>query len=219
MTESLAGTSPYKLWDLTTGSTVRCLSCHADSSLAPRAGRVDGTATPPTTDPSLAVHASADRGILIQNYRDRTLKAQFEPYDANDFALCYSCHAEAPFADISGDLRTDTNFEYHGFHVQNIAGLGGTSTDIDTARAGQGFAVCAECHFRTHSSGLPLAGQSLDGQTPTGGSRLVNYAPNVVAAAGFSAVTWTAKTDTQFGTCTLTCHNFTHGPKKTAYRY
>ncbi len=127
MAASLAGTSPFKQWNFSTTSTIRCLNCHASSDQfkpgAPPAGAAEIEA-----GANLPAHTSTNRGILLQNYRDRVLKGPLDAYDANDFALCYTCHAEAPFADTSGDARPDTNFRYHGLHVngERPAGHGRT---------------------------------------------------------------------------------------------
>lgn len=205
MDASLAGTSPYKLWTLSSGSTIRCVNCHADAAKIPAAS--------PSPTPelgqgsSLPVHASPNRGILIQNYRDRTLKGWVEPYSANDFALCYTCHAEAPFVDTSGAVRSDTNFRYHGVHVSggDLLGHGSTGTSIDTPGDGGGLATCSECHFRIHSTTFAVPGQAIDGQ------RLVNFAPDVTAEQPLiGTLAWTARTPTQAGTCTLTCHSQPH---------
>jgi hypothetical protein len=79
---SLAGTSPYKLWSFTTDSTIRCVNCHGDY-------RKFDTTTPPAAGSDLAPHANAYRGNLMQNYRDRELKPYTEPYQSGDFALCF----------------------------------------------------------------------------------------------------------------------------------
>lgn len=188
MAASLAGPSPYKLWNFTTGSTVRCSNCHASSSkFVP--------ATPPSAGADLPPHTSQFQGILLQNYRSRVLKSSAEPYDNADFALCFLCHTNSPF-NGSGDT-TATNFSLHGLHVRSIGG-GSASTDIDTAGAGQGKALCAECHFRLHST-------TFKSETPPQtiqGSRLVNFAPNVQANGG--TLSWTP------GSCTLTCHGVPH---------
>ena len=126
MANSLAGTSPYKLWSFSTGSTIRCVNCHGDY-------RKFDTTTPPAAGSDLAPHASQYRGNLMQNYRDRDLKPFTEPYRSNDFALCYLCHAEAPFSDGSGSNRADTNFRYHGLHLTGIRNRGSLDGDIDTA--------------------------------------------------------------------------------------
>ncbi len=76
-------------------STIRCVNCHGDYR------KFDATA-PPAAGSDLAPHATPYRGNLMQNYRDRDLKPFTEPYRSNDFALCYMCHAEAPFSDGSG---------------------------------------------------------------------------------------------------------------------
>ena len=200
MANSLAGTSPYKLWNFTTGSTVRCVSCHGDYRLA-------GSA--PAAGAQLAPHTSQYRGLLMNNYRGRDLKpvAATNSYTASDFALCFQCHAEAPFVDTSGNQRTDTNFRFHGFHLSKIydnPGGGGASTDIDTADAGQGNAICAECHYRIHSTTYGVSG--------VGNARLVNFAPNVQPNSMGQGPTWTytaGNPDT--GRCSLRCHGQNHG--------
>ncbi|HEY8134423.1 MAG TPA: cytochrome c3 family protein [Candidatus Limnocylindrales bacterium] len=205
-----SGTSPYKLWSWQTTSTIRCVNCHAD------ARRADAALTPPgsslAASASLAIHASPERGILIQPYQDRSLNGPIEPYAAADFALCYVCHSEAPFVDQTGQVRdgqngtvADTNFRYHGVHLSNpdvMSDRGFPGTDIDTPGYGAGFAICAECHFRIHSSAFPA-----DGRTP--GSRLVNFAPNVTAPTG-GVLSWQPVTGTSAGSCTLKCHGAPH---------
>src|SRR5450756_2151223 len=86
--QSLDGSSTYKLWNFNIGSTIRCLNCHAGGVTSP-------TADPPLPLPgsALAPHTSSNRGILLENYRDRVLKSTGEAYSAADFALCYVCHA------------------------------------------------------------------------------------------------------------------------------
>jgi hypothetical protein len=160
----------------------------------------------------LSVHASPQRGILIQPYQDRALNGPIEPYAAADFALCYVCHSEAPFVDQTGQVRdglngtvADTNFRYHGLHLSNpdvMRDRGFPGTDIDTPGYGAGFAICAECHFRIHSSAFPA-----DGRTP--GSRLVNFAPNVTAPTG-GTLDWQPLSGSNAGTCTLKCHGAPH---------
>jgi predicted CXXCH cytochrome family protein len=198
MALSLAGTSPYKLWVFGTQDTVRCESCHGNSSATTRTPR-------PLADASLDNHASPNRGILIAPYRDRTLKPR-GLYQPLDFALCYTCHAEAPMVDDSGDLREDTNFNWHGYHLSSISGNGLGGTDIDVPGAGPGNAICAECHFRIHGSALAVNGQA----QATG---LVNFAPNVQKLGG--VLNFQAATPTALGTCTLVCHGKAHN----AYGY
>jgi hypothetical protein len=203
MADSLAGSSPYKLWNFPTTGTVRCLNCHGNL------GSVD-PANPPLASGGLAPHASANRGILLANYRDRVLKSSTEAYRAADFALCYLCHAEAPFTNSTG---TATNFRYHGLHVSGIRGEGSGGTDIDTTGAGQGNAICAECHFRIHSVSYSYGSQVVSG------TRLVNFSPNVTPGGmgggmGGGAGGWT-QNGTTGGTCTLTCH----GEQHHGYRY
>jgi predicted CXXCH cytochrome family protein len=190
MANSLGGTSPYKLWDFTTGSTVRCVNCHGDPAKAT-------VADPPTPGGALAPHASENRGLLLQPYRDRTLKIAGEPYDAAEFALCYVCHAEAPFLNIGTGM---TSFDLHALHLSDLPG-GSGGLDIDTPGAGQGYATCAECHFRLHSTAGAVNAGDRDN------SRLVNFAPNVQPTSG-GVLEWTKVG--AGGTCTLTCHGAPH---------
>jgi predicted CXXCH cytochrome family protein len=201
MAASLAGTSPYKLWNFDTTSTIRCLNCHGDSDLA-------NPASPPDANAVLDNHAGPIRGILIAPYRDRQLLGSVEPYDPEDAALCLSCHAEGPFVDTSGDFNAETNFPFHGLHTSDIKSRGTGGTDIDVDGAGQGNATCAECHFRTHSTALPV-----DGQPPAAG--LVNFAPNIKPYDGplnayQGRFEFRAATPTSYGSCTLTCHGKPH---------
>lgn len=194
MTLSLAGTSPYKLWNFGPTDLVRCVNCHGDYRLA-------NPSNPPMAGARLAPHTSKNRGVLMNNYRDRVLKSQNDPYAKNDFALCYQCHAEAPFVDISGSPLPETNFSQHGFHVSNIAnnpaGNLQTGTSIDAASDGQGNALCAECHFRTHGQGATTGNSA--------GSRLVNFAPNVQPNS-VNILEW----DPNARTCSLSCHGADH---------
>ena len=200
MAESLAGSSPYKLWNFTPTSTIRCLNCHTSSSTP------DASATPaPAVNGALAPHTSSNRGILLRNYTDRVLKATSAAYSAGDFALCYVCHGEAPF---SSETATATNFNLHGLHLTQLAGKGAGGTDIDTPGAGQGNAICAECHFRLHSTTNKVGTQTISG------SRLVNFAPDVEPNGG--VLSWTS-TGTGSGSCTLTCHGHPHSSATQTY--
>jgi predicted CXXCH cytochrome family protein len=192
MTASLAGTSPYKLWTFQADSTIRCVNCHGDPSKAT-------PASPPDAATALAPHASEQRGLLMAAYRDRELKPNGEAYAAADFALCFQCHGESPMVDISGDPNAQTNFRYHGVHLQLAAGEGIGGQDIDQDGAGQGNLVCAECHFRIHGTTF-----AVDGQPAT--SRLVNFAPDARPVEG--VLRWTPSATG--GTCTLVCHGVTH---------
>jgi predicted CXXCH cytochrome family protein len=202
MALSLSGTSPYKQWNFTTTSTVRCVNCHGDpqkwDSTLPLGG-TDATAA----GGDLAPHTSQYRGILIQNYQDRVLKPAGELYTASDSALCLVCHAEEGLVSSSSSA---TNFRLHQEHLTGIAGKGNGGTNIDTPGDGQGNAICAECHFRIH--GTALAYQVGD-RTNT---RLVNFAPDVLPDGASGVLKWTS-TGVSTGTCTLTCHGYDHQAK------
>jgi predicted CXXCH cytochrome family protein len=207
MNDSLAGlgttgSSPYKLWNFTTTSTIRCLNCHANGTTPDATAAVS-----PGVD--LSAHTSNNRGILLRPYQDRILKPAGEPYSAENFALCYVCHAEAPFDNSTSPNNTiATNFPLHGEHLSGAAmmsaGDATKGTNIDTAGAGQGLAICAECHFRSHSTTFKVTPQTV------GGSRLVNFAPDVLPYPAIGGtISWTPNT-TGGGSCTLTCHGKEH---------
>ena len=102
---------------------------------------------------------------------------------------------------VSNSSSAPTNFSLHQKHLTIIGGKGNGGTDIDTPGAGQGNAVCAECHFRIH--GTALAYQVGDRNN----TRLVNFAPNVTPSGG--VLRWTP-TVGGGGSCTLTCHGKDH---------
>ena len=86
--------------------------------------------------------------------------------------------------------------------MNGIRGQGVPGSDIDQAGIGAGLAVCAECHYRIHSTTFAVNGQPA-------GSRLVNFAPNVTVPTSGSP-SWLVKTPTQNGTCAVTCHSKSH---------
>ena len=216
MQGSLSGTSPFKAWELTVDSLVRCTQCHGD----PTTVNQTASATPlkPAATAYEAPHASANRGILIAPYRDRVLKSQGQAYSAVDFALCFLCHTEAPFANTNEDpSSTFTSFSLHGRHIRDIGGSG-SSTSIDVAGAGSGYAICAECHFRIHSNALAFkAGDTAPVARSTNYTSLVNFAPNVTGAGGTGSPTWNAPNGSGNGSCALRCHGYTHTTSFSAY--
>lgn len=197
MAASLAGGTT---WRLTTGSTIRCVNCHASSTKAP--------ATPALNQPpangDLPMHTSRNPGILLAKYRNRVLMSATEPYSAANFALCFMCHSQAPFTDSNS---TATNFSEHAKHVSNLDSRrseGGTP-DIDTIGGGRGNAICAECHFRQHSTSFQVPGQTVPG------SRLVSFSTNV--SKNGTTLQWTRSATVGSGSCTLTCHSYNHSNK------
>jgi hypothetical protein len=220
MNTSLARPSAYRLWALTVNDTVRCTQCHGDPADNPSPV---ATGIPATTgDVRLGLHASPYRGILRSYYRDRTLNVGTEPYLITDYSLCFLCHSEDPFGTGSTDAGENsdpthpnraTNFRYHSKHMNDIAGEGSSiEPGIDVPGAGQGNAICAECHFRLHSTATKVGDQG----TYVGG---VNFAPNVT---GLTATSWQRGlvdpgTGAYTGNCTLTCHGETHTPESSKY--
>lgn len=209
MAASLAGTSPFKAWTFTVDSTIRCTSCHGDPSTVNQTDT--GTPKTPLANALEASHGSPNRGLLTAPYRDRDLKDASELYDAADFALCYLCHAEDPLINPNvNPSALGTTFSLHGKHLALFKGTGTAGGSIDTAGAGNGFALCSECHFRSHSTALAYKpGDTAPVARATGATGLVNFAPNVVGLPSAVPV-WNAPGGTGSGSCALTCHGYTH---------
>jgi predicted CXXCH cytochrome family protein len=199
LADSLAGTSPYKLWNFTTGDTVRCVSCHSSNTT--------GTSPDPAQnlpDATSTVHASTNRGILTRPYENRVLSAAGRFYDNTGFALCLTCHMETPFMNRFRPAAAEgTNFVFHGLHMSGISGDGSGGLDIDTPGAGQGNARCAECHFDDHGT------TQAPGTQKVSGDRLVVFAPDVLPSKSMGGVPTFTKTATG-GSCMLTCHGKDH---------
>lgn len=190
MTANLAGTSAYKRWTFTDSETVRCTNCHANGPGTGTAGQ------------GMPVHASPNRGMLILPYQDRVLLTSTDTASTARFALCFACHSDVPFKSASKAQRTA--FDLHYDHMANFKSKNTPTpgTSIDTAGAGSGYPLCAECHFRLHSSINKFGTQNITG------SRLVNFAPNVTANGG--TLRWTPRNGATQGTCVLVCHGFAH---------
>lgn len=190
---SLSGPSLFKLWSFAVTDTVRCSSCHAAAVTVPSDAPHSATGDP-AAGSDLPAHASAYRGILVQRYDDREFKAVGAAFDESQFALCFLCHTDTPFTTATADY-TATNFSLHQLHSAQIgASDSGVAGTIDTPGAGTGNALCAECHFRPHSTATDAS--------PNSG--LVTFAPDVTGAR-----TWTSTTPGT-GSCTLTCHGHDH---------
>jgi hypothetical protein len=124
-------------------------------------------------------HVASDEKLLIAAYRT-DLKPTAEAYARAEFALCFTCHEPEPF---EAPGTGGTNFDLHAQHLAELANLTPANAN----------AVCAECHYRLHA----IAGEA--------GSKLVNFAPNVVTVP--LVPPWTG---VETRSCTLTCHGYTH---------
>ncbi len=138
-----------------------------------------------------AAHTGIQQNLLSGVYRLDPLKSWTEAYDGADFALCISCHAEGPFADLSGSPNAGTSFAGHGYHMGNIENTGTGGLDITNAGDGEGNALCGECHYNLHG-------------VPTSDRGLVVFAPDVQPYDG--QITFDPTTQS----CTLTCHDKPH---------
>ena len=192
MTASLQGGTRYNT--LTVDSTIRCTQCHSNNTGA-GSGAINSAPTA-----RLAPHASANRGILAANYRDRNLASG--GYLQGDFALCFLCHDPAPFGFGEGSPATATNFKdgSENLHGKHVSGFGnGSGQSIAAPIGAEVNAICSECHFSLHSTALS-----------GGNAGLITFAPSVSGYNG-SGPSWT-RTSTG-GSCTLTCHGEQHEPE------
>jgi len=181
MTWSLSG---GVVWRFTTAQTVRCTNCHGNYRTVTD-GQLPGQAAVE------APHTSKYEGILIANYL-RTPRSAGQGYTPNttdvsldDFGLCFLCHDPSAFTGNS-----DSAFR----HASHVGG-----------HTNAGSAICAECHYQTHSSWDRPTTQTGDA------SRLVVFGPGVTANGG--VLEWIAATN-QPGSCTLTCHGSSHNGRK-----
>lgn len=218
MAASLAGTSPVKAWDFSIDSTIRCTSCHGDPSTVNQVA----TASPlqPPADAVEPAHGSPNRGLLIAPYRDRALKPVGEAYSADDFALCYLCHAERPFVDPNVDAEApDTLFPVHGAHLTTLSGTSSSGLSIDHPGDGGGLALCAECHFRIHSTAIAYRpGDTEPTARANGNTSLVGFAPDVTGPGdGAGGPTWNPPNSQGQGSCALTCHGVQHSGSEFTY--
>ena len=211
---SLAGNSYSKVWNFATetptGSgkwvpdqTVRCVHCHAYQAI--NTTDVNGKPVTVPSDPHAApASAPLRKNILLNNY-DPSLDNN--TFVENDFALCFSCHANDPFpgrgnkddpAAVHGQrFSTATNFKRHSLH--SGSGVG-----------------CPQCHYDSHST--------TTGATDVGQIHGVKLAPSpdIVPDPGTKGITITrALSGSVYQytvTCTLTCHTVPHDGTGT-FRY
>jgi predicted CXXCH cytochrome family protein len=211
MDRSLAGGSPYKLWNLKSTSTVRCANCHATNAVNDTPGP---NQNPGQESPN---HVSINAGILIRNYRSQLLntrpnRSSTQNYVNSDYALCFTCHTNLPFIPTGGSTLA-TNFDDHRFHVSGLFNRGavGAGTDINKDGDGAGNAICAECHFRLHSTATELDPATQSQAETLDGRRLVSFSPNVKPDQN-GRLEFVRQPNGQTA-CYLTCHGVDHSPK------
>ncbi len=180
LANSLAGGTG--LPHLTTADTITCSDCHNSEAIPLTVSKVStyGGTVPsgPHGSNAAATNATFSKALLRASYRvtPKTTKS----FVASEFQLCFVCHSSAPFATTSKNIRSDTRFNLHGFHV------------------GEGL-LCAECHSNSH--GTRLAGYS--GNRTYG--RLVSFGPTITGPTTGSQPAWNGSSS-----CSLRCHGFTH---------
>lgn len=204
MANSLAGGTG--LPHLTTASVISCTDCHNNDAIPRTISLVSGYTGAAPTGPhgsnASGGNAALSTAVLRAPYRV-TLKPRSatNDYTANDFTLCFICHSPAPFATRNSDARTDTAFRYHGFHLNRLNDQGSGAGDINTPGAGQGNAICRECHYDTHGTrAAPFSANRTY-------ARGVNYSPNVQGPNGTGQPTWVR------GSCQARCHGKNHNPE------
>lgn len=204
MTNSLAaGTG---LPHLTTASVVTCADCHTNDDVPRTLTLVSGyTGTVPVGphgSNASGGNAAFSNAVLRAPYRVALKpRAVSNDYTANDFVLCFICHSPAPFADRSKNARPDTAFPLHGFHLGSLFNQGRGAGDINTPGAGQGNAICRECHYNTHGTrGAPFSGNA-------NYAKGVNFSPNIQGPGGTGQPSWAA------GSCRASCHGMNHSPE------
>jgi len=133
---------------------------------------------------------ASQAGLTVGSYRSEALKPAAEAYQGTDFALCFQCHAEAPFTSTG---TGETAFDLHALHLTAVDDPGSGGLDIGVPGDGQGNAICAECHVQLHQVSAAADQQ------------LVEFAPNVVPNGG--VLEWTGTVNRS---CTLTCHGYAH---------
>ena len=204
LAQSLAGGTG--LPHLTTSSVISCADCHNNDAIPRTVSLVTGYAGASPTGPhgsnASEGNVAFSNAVLRAPYRVALKpRSSTNDYTANDFALCFICHAPAPFATSNSDPRTDTSFRFHGFHLVTLYGKGSGAGDINTPGAGQGNGICRECHYDTHGTrGAPF---SLNRTYARG----VNFAPNVQGQSGTGQPSWAP------GSCNLRCHGQNHSPE------
>jgi len=206
MAASLAGGTGLPHLGVT--GTVTCGDCHNSEALP----LTVSTAASYTGAAPLGPHgsaAAAGNAALSNQLVRAAYRAQLKPrassndYSQAEFALCMICHAPAPFADGSKNNRSDTNFPLHGFHLTRLYAdpAGGATGTIDTPGAGQGNAICRECHYNIHGTRTAFYSGNRTN------ARLVSFSPNITGPGGTGAPSWAPRS------CQLRCHGMNHSPE------
>ena len=191
MALSLSGPSIYRRWTFTTGSVIRCSHCHASNTVPkPATTTTLGLGSQP-------LHGSGISGMLRAPYRNRLLKPVGEAFNAAEFELCFMCHSTAPFTATGGS----TNWSKHYGHTNTRTGTNTGGQNIDDATANGGNAICAECHFRIHSTSFKFGAQIIPGRA------LFSVSPNVQPNRG--SLQYSSSGPGSFN-CAHICHGKSH---------
>ena len=212
MAASLAGPSTFKQWNFQTTSTIRCENCHGDQrkSIGPAAPGPPPRRPAPTsrrTRTSRGPPPSRCPGSSCSPTSTVSLNGPTDAYAGQRLRPVLhvprggAVQGRRPVT--RGPTRTSSTTASTSAASPARARPERTSTRPNN---GGGLAICAECHFRIHSTTFATGGQGAY-------QRLVNFAPNVTASGSTSAPVGVDAWDQNARTCTLTCHGQDHGPK------
>ncbi|MBI3182930.1 MAG: cytochrome c3 family protein [Myxococcales bacterium] len=148
-------------------STVLCTDCHNNEQTAD----VTGSARNSPSGPK-GPHGSTNARLLRANYSTQVGTAGGPPfggYNANNFALCFRCHAEQR---LRGVTVNRSNFYQPG-------GVGAGRGNLHQVHlVDRTNASCHECHYNVHSN-VQAANTDYRNVPPGTPTHLVNFAPNV----------------------------------------
>ena len=160
------------------------------------------------------VSDNGDRSILRDYYFTGTLPTTSRSFNAptsttefqNRFKLCFNCHDWNTFY----GNNDNTNFYRGGggmgmgpsnLHSYHLNGDGGGMMWATT------YEACMVCHYNVHSNVQATNTNYTGGgtQPPDGDSHLINFAPSVVTANGYSKPAW------YYSGGNMSCNLFCHG--------
>ncbi len=164
------------------------------------------------------VSDNGDRSILRDYYFTGTLPTTSRSFNApssttefqNRFKLCFNCHDWNTFY----GNNDNTNF----FNGGGMGGMGGGGMGPNNLHSfhlngvgggmmwAQTYEACMVCHYNVHSNVQATNTNYTGGGTmaPDGDSHLINFAPNVVTANGYSKPAWYYSGGNM--NCNLYCH-------------